>query len=545
MATLLTLHDPRLARQYHEAGYWRDDTFYALAARHAAERPDAFALRDARHRLTWSQVVAWADGVAAALEKAGLRRGERVSLWLPNRVESVISFLACSRQGYVCNPSLHQNYTVAEVADLVGRIRSAAFVGLPGHGADAARASIFPGLSGLRVAFSVAGETEGGTSYPGPGMVPATPASGDADQPVYLAFTSGTTGLPKGVLHSDNTLLANGRALVADWGHGPDDILLSLSPMSHHIGSVAFAQMLAAGMELVVHDTSLGRAGLDWILESGATYVMGVPTHAMDIQSEMRRRGLQTLGRVRTFYMAGSPIPREVARTFLAHGVTPQNVYGMTENSSHQSTRPDDDTETIVSTCGRACAGFEVAIWDAENPDRKVQAGMPGEIGSRGACLMLGYFGDQDATERSFNRHGWFLSGDLGRLDERGCLEILGRKKDLIIRGGHNIHPARIEDLAVRNPQVARAAAFGVADARLGEKVCLAVIPTGAETPDPQSLLAHLAASGLSKYDMPEYLAVLPDFPLTASGKVLKRELVEWVRNGRLHPTPVRYKESA
>lgn len=541
MATLLTLHDPRLARRFHEAGYWRDDTFYALAARHAAERPDAYALRDARHRLSWSALVAWVDAMAAALEQAGLRRGERVSIWLPNRVEAVITLLACSRQGYVCNPSLHQNYTVAEVLGLLARIRSAGFVGLPGYGADAARADVFAQLAGPRAVFSVTGQ--GAPAFPSPGAAPAAPASDDADQPVYLAFTSGTTGQPKGVLHSDNTLLANARAMVADWGHGPADVLLSLSPMSHHIGTVALAQALAAGMELVVNDFSLGRGGYDWLLESGATYVMGVPTHAMDIQAEMARRGHDRLGKVRTFYMAGSPIPREVARAFLACGVTPQNVYGMTENSSHQYTRPDDDPETIVATCGRACAGFEVAIWDAENPDLPAAPGASGEIASRGACLMLGYFGDQEATEKSFNREGWFLSGDLGRLDERGCLEILGRKKDLIIRGGHNIHPARIEDLAVRNPDVARAAAFGVRDARLGEKVCLAVIPAAGSVPDPQALLAHLAASGLSKYDMPEYVAVMREFPLTASGKVLKRELIEWAHSGRIQPVPVRWKE--
>lgn len=539
MATLLTLHDPALARRFHAAGHWRDDTFYSLAARHAAERPDGFAVRDARHRLTWAELVAWADAAAAGLRQAGVRRGERVSIRLPNRVEAVVTFLACSREGYVCNPSLHQNYTAAEVVALLARIRASAFVGMQGYGADAAAQPIFAQLGGLRVAFAVEGG--GATPFPPPGRPDPSPPADDADKPVYLAFTSGTTGLPKGVLHSDNTLLANARAMVADWGHGPADVLLSLSPMSHHIGTVALGQAMVAGMELVLNDASEGRSGLDWILDSGATYVMGVPTHAMDIQAELRRRGLARLGAVRTFYMAGSPIPQEVARAFLAMGVAPQNVYGMSENSSHQYTRPDDDVETIVGTCGRACAGFEVAIWDADEPDRPVPAGVAGEIGSRGACLMLGYFDDQEATERSFNREGWFLSGDLGRLDARGCLEILGRKKDLIIRGGHNIHPAHIEDLAVRNPRVARAAAFGVSDPRLGEKVCLAVIPAGEEELAPMELLTHLAAAGLSKYDMPEYVAVLDAFPMTASGKVLKRELVHWARDGRLTPVPVRW----
>src|SRR5205807_1710624 len=240
-------------------------------------------------------------------------------------------------------------------------------------------------------------------------------------------------------------------------------------------------------------------------LETGPTYMMGVPTHAMASLGELRRRQIQGLRRVKVFYMAGSPIPREVAQAFLDRGVTPQNVYGMSENSSHQYTLPTDDPETIVATCGRACRAYDIRIWDQENPDVEVAPGGIGEIGGRGACLMLGYFDNQQATEESFNRGGWFMSGDLGRFDADGCLEIVGRKKDLIIRGGHNIHPAKIEDLAMRHKAVARAAAFAVADQRLGEKVCLSVIfhdGTGAE---PDELLAHLHQAGLSRYDMPEY----------------------------------------
>ncbi len=216
---------------------------------------------------------------------------------------------------------------------------------------------------------------------------------------------------------------------------------------------------------------------LDWILETGATYVMGVPTHAMDILADMKRRGLSTLGAVKTFYMAGSTIPPETARAFLDMGVKPQNIYGMTENGSHQYTLPDDDAATITSTCGKACAGYETRLWDQESPDREARPGDVGEIGTRGALLMLGYFDNQAATENSFNASGWFMSGDLGRFDENGNLQIVGRKKDLIIRGGHNIHPADIENRALKHPGVLKAAAYPVADVRLGERVCLAVVP--------------------------------------------------------------------
>ena len=540
--TLLTLHDPEAARRYYEAGLWRADTLYTLLCDHAARRPDDFALRDGAQRLTWSALLAMVDAVAADLDDAGLKRGERVAVWLPSRVESVAVLLACSRQGYVCNPSLHQNYTVAEIALLLARTRAAALFTQPGYGADAMTADIFAGvgeLSSLRRVYSLGDGPANAAPFPAADNArPLPPVDANPDKIVYLAFTSGTTGTPKGVMHSDNTLLANGRAMVEDWRHDARTILLSLSPMSHHIGTVAVEQMMAAGLELVVNAPPAGMAPLDWIIETGATYVMGVPTHAMDILGEMRRRGLETLGAVTVFYMAGSPIPREVAKAFLDRGVTPQNVYGMTENGSHQYTLPSDPADAIVATCGRACAAYEIRLWDQDNPDIEAS---PGAVGGRGACLTLGYFDNQEATEDSFNREGWFMSGDLGRLDAEGCLEIVGRKKDLIIRGGHNIHPARIEDLAMRHPAVARVAAFAVADQRLGEKLCLSVIFHEGTSAEAHELLAHLHQAGLSRYDMPEYFIAMTTYPLTASGKILKRELVEWARSGRIAPEAVRW----
>ncbi|MBI4083767.1 MAG: acyl--CoA ligase [Candidatus Lambdaproteobacteria bacterium] len=554
MSRLLTLHDPAVARKYYEDGAWRADTFYTLLQRHAAAAPRRPALRDGRRRLTYAELLRAVDGVAAELYEAGVRSGQRVSVCLPNGIEPVIVLLACSRNGYVCNPSLHQNYTVAEVVQILARLQSAALFAQPGYGADAAQHDIFSAttaLPSLRGVFCVerapAGAPRAGER---PGFPqPREPAKGanppdvNPDKVMYLALTSGTTGEPKGVMHSDNTLLANGRAMVKDWGHTAESVLYSHSPLSHHIATVAIAQTMVAGMELVVNDLPPGMQPLDWIEATGATYVMGVPTHAIDLLADLRRRGLKRLGRVSVFYMAGATIPRETAQAFLDLGITPQNVYGMTENGSHQYTLPHDDADTIVSTCGRACPGYETTIWNAENPDEPAPTGTVGEIGTRGALLTLGYFDNQAATESAFNRHGWFMSGDLGYLDGKGCLHVVGRKKDLIIRGGHNIHPARIESLAIRHPGVEKAAAFPVADARLGEKVCLAIVAAQGTQVEPARLLETLAREGLSRYDMPEYFIALASFPLTASGKVLKRELAAWAKSGKLQPEPVRWAE--
>jgi acyl-CoA synthetase len=508
----LTLHHPACARHYYAEGTWRNDTFYSLLANHAKARPDAAALRDGGRRLTWSEVAAWVDGVAADLHGHGLVGGDRVSIWMSNKLEAIVTFLACSREGFACNPSLHRTYTCAEVVQLLDNLQAKAFLTEHGWGSDRAGVDFSEMLGSVE----------------------------DPDKVSYLAFTSGTTGTPKCVMHSDNTLLANARDLVRDWGHGPQTVLLSLSPLSHHIAWVAVSQWLLAGCELVTDDPPAGTSRLDWIIETGATYVMGVPTHAIDMLSEQRKRNIAQIGAVKLFYMAGAPIPPSVCEAFVRQGINPQNIYGMTENSSHQYTHPGDDEATIVKTCGRGGPAYEVRLFDPLDADREVPPETVGQIAGRGAALMLGYFDNQTATEQSFNSDGWFLSGDLGVFDERGNLRIEGRLKDIIIRGGHNIYPAMIEALALRHPDITKAAAFPVTDERLGERVCLAIIGTIAE----ESILQHLRAEGLSKYDMPEFFIRVDTFPLTASGKTLKRELVQMVKRGELLPQPVRFDRS-
>ncbi|MGQ3049194.1 MAG: class I adenylate-forming enzyme family protein [Niveispirillum sp.] len=533
MRPFLTLHDPATARAHYNSGLWMRDTFYMLLADAAWTKPDHPALRDGQETLTWRDVHLRADAMADDLVRHGLGVGDRVSMWLSNKVDAVITFLACSREGIACNPSLHRTYTCREIADLLTTLGSAALLTEDGWGADRATCDFDAMMAQLPFLKRVYTPS----TMPGAGGESRRPVHDNPDTVAYLAFTSGTTGTPKCVMHSANTLLANGRDLVRDWGLDDRDVILTLSPLSHHIAWVAVCQWLFAGCLLVTDDAPAGMGRLDWTLTTGATYVLGVPTHAMDILQEQKARDLATLGSVRTFYMAGAPIPAVVAEDFMAQGITPQNVYGMTENSSHQYTHPGDSPDIWTRTCGRGGRGYEIRIFDPEDADRPLGPGQTGQIGGRGATLMLGYFGNQRATESSFNRDGWFLSGDLGSLDDEGNLRIEGRLKDLIIRGGHNIYPSRIESLALTHDAIRKAAVFAVADERLGERVCLAVV--GEVTSD--EALHHLAREGLSKFDMPEWFLKLEAFPLTPSGKILKRDLVDRVARGDLKPVPVRY----
>lgn len=554
MNKILTLQDIERARHYYEKGYWRDETVYMLLRRRAQEMPDRVALRDANSCLSYKSLLAWVDTLAEDMHAAGLREGDRVSIWLPSRVESVLILLACSRMGYVANTSLHRDYTCKEIVALLERAGSVAFFMQPGYGADSDRNDILamigdlPRLKKIYRVPPLSPEVTGDDPAVRFGDLSrkadvALPYRTNPDRVMYLAFTSGTTGLPKGVMHSDNTLLANARAIVKDWAFDRNLVTYTISPMSHNIGTVGLCVTLAAGGEFVVHTPFDAKRMLDRILDVGATFLLGVPTHAIDLLTAARARGLTRLGKVDAFQLGGSPIPPATVRGLMDLGVRPQNSFGMTENCSFQYTRPDDSPEVVVNTCGRPCDGFDLRLWRQENADEEIGPGEIGELGGRGACLMLGYFADQEATERSFNREGWFMTGDLGQMDEQGNLRIVGRKKDLIIRGGHNIHPAKIEDYAMRHAAVVKAAAFGVADERLGEKVCLAVIATGKGAIQAQDMLRHLGALGLSKYDMPEYYMELEAFPLTPSGKVLKRRLVELVSEGALTPEPVRYTE--
>ncbi len=535
MRPFLTLHDPVTARSYYTSGLWTEDTFYSLLARWAERRPDAMALRDGHQRLDWLSLKARVDALADDFAACGIGSGDRVSIWMSNRVEAVIAFLACSREGIACNPSLHRSYTCNEIVGLLKDLQSSALITEEGWGADPGQKDFLAMLAELPFLRRVYASHALPRTRQGADRAP----HGNPDSIAYLAFTSGTTGRPKCVMHSSNTLLANARDLVRDWRLDDSCVLLTLSPLSHHIAWVAVSQWLVCGAELVTDIAPAGMSRLDWIVETGATYVMGVPTHAMDILVEQKQRGMSRIGSVEIFYMAGAPIPDVVARAFVDQGITPQNVYGMTECSSHQYTHPDDPKDVWISTCGRGGPAYEVRIWDPEDPDCEVERGQTGEIGGRGAAMMLGYYANQQATDKTFNRHGYLMSGDLGSMDADANLRIEGRIKDLIIRGGHNIYPSRVEALALTHPAVVKAAAFGVADERLGEKVCLTIIGDISK----EEMLLHLAAENLSKFDMPEWFLSVAELPLTASGKILKRELSEMVRRGELSPEPVRYVE--
>ena len=255
--------NPSMIAAYTAAGFWGHETIYRLAARRARTTPDAFAVRDSHRRLTYAALVNAADRLAASLAGHDIRPGDRVAVWLPSRVETAIVLIACSRNGYVCCPSLHRNHTVGEVITLIDRMRAAALIAEPGYCADADRHDLFAQLADcdfLHWAHRLEPAHDAAVPFRNvTGPAALEPASSDANQVMYLPFTSGTTGEPKGVMHSDNTLLATARMMARDWALDCK-VLYTLSPLSHNLGLGALITALSAGGELVVHDLPRGLA---------------------------------------------------------------------------------------------------------------------------------------------------------------------------------------------------------------------------------------------------------------------------------------------
>ena len=535
---------PEAATQYYGAGIWENKTLYEIVREHAAARPESVAVRNAFRTFSWRELLDAIDRFGADLCGRGLTPGDTVFVGAPNRIETVVALLAASRCGFVCCPSPHRNHTVSEIANLCARASCAAYVHQPGHGADAGGDEILDVIGEFASLRHVYRLLPAGTGVPFEGLLnsyeggPSDPVL-DPDRVTYLAFTSGSTGDPKGVMHSDNTQLVAARGIVRAWGFGPETVTCSLSPFSHNLGCGTLWTSLLAGGTFVLQDWPRGESLVDRLEKAKVTYLVGVPTHAMDLVDELSSRGIENYDRLQSFRVSAAACPEHVAGALYDMGIPVQKGYGMTETNGHQHGRPGDSRDRVLASSGICCPGYQVRVFDENDPNQLLAPGETGLVAGKGASLMLGYFDDAEATQTSLNNEKWFLTGDLGMLDAEGYLYLSGRKKELIVRGGHNINPNLIEDLALRHDMVALAAAVPVPDERLGERACLAVMFEGGKSISAINMLAHLSAEGLSGYDMPEFWLPLTDIPLMPNGKLEKLEIICRMRDGRLMPQPM------
>jgi acyl-CoA synthetase (AMP-forming)/AMP-acid ligase II len=507
----------------------------ALVVGSASRFGGRVAIEDGPTRLTYAGLVEEARSFAAALVTAGIEPGDRVAIWSFNSVEWVVAFLGLSFAGAVLVP-INTRFKGREAADILVRSKARALVTVTdflgtdyvdmvrGAGID------LPDLDTIVVAR---GESPAGAeSWPafmgrateaGRVEVDGRRARLGPDDPSDILFTSGTTGLPKGVLMSHGRTLCVATDWVTMTGLAAGDRYLMVNPYFHMFGLKAgILASIASGATMLPEAVFDVDRVLARVEDERITVLPGSPTLYQAILDHPGR-GDRDLSSLRVAVTGAADIPVELVRRMDEElpFSTIITGYGLTEAGTAAATSPGDDVETIATTVGRARPGFEIRINDERTGD--VPMGEPGEVLLRGASVMVGYVNDPEATRLALSADGWLRTGDIGVIDEAGCLRIVGRAKDMFIVGGFNAYPAEIENVLLRHPAIVQAAVIGVPDARLGE-VGMAFVVPGSEPVTPDDII-RWCREEMANYKVPRRVALVEELPINATGKVLKDEL--------------------
>jgi cyclohexanecarboxylate-CoA ligase len=516
-----------LAASYRARGEWRGETLWEAFAATARRHGERTALVDHDHRVSFAALAQRAEACAGALAALGAGAGDAIAVHLPNWWETVVALLAVARLGAVAVPipmiarerelRFILESSAARVALVPGVLR--------GHDHGAALAAVRGDSHALQQVIVV--RSTGGAGMRRwddlPAALPPPPAA-DADAVALLMYTSGSTADPKGVLHTHETLLAEGRSLGPAHGIGPDDTVLMPSPLTHVSGFLHAVVVPAVhGSRAVLQERWDPGTALATIARERITYMVGAPTFLRDLahHPDLTPAAVSSF---RLFSCGGADVDPTLVRDAAARlGCVVKRVYGSTEFPTATTTGPDDPPERRIDSDGRAIGAAEVRIVD--EADRPVAAGISGEIQARGPELFAGYH-PAALNAEAFTEDGWFRTGDLGTVDAAGYLRITGRRKDIIIRKGENISAREVEDAIATHPAVAEVAVVGLPDAGAGEIACAILrLRPGAEAPSLGTLAEHLLAQGLSTRKLPERLELVDDFPRAPSGKILKRAL--------------------
>ncbi len=526
---------PQLAARYRAQGFWRDQTLGDFA--------DAGLRQGAGRELrVWSETRPWRSTLggerdralllAAGLRGLGIRPGDAVAFQVPNWAEAAVSFYAIAMLGGVLVPIVHF-YGPKELRFILEQSGARALI----SAARFRQTDYREGLAGLRGSLPeletivvLGGEAPAGcasfeallASDPLPGPLPVDP-----DGPAVVAYTSGTTADPKGVIHSHNTILAEVAQLAAI---RPDDgrALLVGAPVAHGIGMLSGLLLpLCKGRPIQLIDVWDPKRVLEIMLEadlsagSGATYFL---TSLLD-HPDFEPRHLE---RMPNIGLGGAPVPAAVAERAEGLGISIIRSYGSTEHPSTTGAAHDEPAEKRMYSDGHALPGVELRLVDESG--KEVAPGVPGEILSRGPDRFVGYT-DPQLSAAAIDAEGWYRSGDVGILDAEGWLTITDRVKDIIIRGGENVSAAEVEEILMRMPGVAEVAVVAAPDARLGEHGCAFFrMQAGAALPDLDAVRRQLAAAGLAKQKWPEEIRGAEEFARTPSGKIKKFVLRDALR---------------
>jgi len=482
------------------------ETFVAALARHAAARPDALALADARARLGWRDVAAWVARAAGWLAARLPGRGTPVVGWLPNAAEWYLLRLACERAGLLWVP-VPAAQGARELAAIVARVRPALLVTPTRYrGRDwAAEAEQVCGRAGVEpLRLGVPDES----LLELHGSPREDLRALDLDEGAHVLATTGSEGVPKLALYTIAAAAERGWAQVALLGMTADDVVLALSAGTGP-GKTPWLAAPLAGAATVTLPVFTPEHALRLLAHERASVVCGTPAQLALLLPHLDGATCDT---VRVWYTAGAVLPAGLAAALeeRTRGRV-LSVYGATDFGGWAA--PDLDAPPAVrhGTVGRPRGGTEFRIVDHEG--REVPRGAAGEILGRGPCCVSGYYGDPALTRARWEG-GWFHTGDLGRLDADGNLVILGRGRDLIIRGGENIAPGELETLLRSHPGVVHVAVVGVPDPVLGERVCACVVPAPGSAPTLEALREHLRQQRIAHFKLPERLLLVPTLPV-------------------------------
>ena len=525
---------PLRARYLAEA-WWTDDTLGALVDRSLRAAPDATIniWSEAREwHGRYAEIHADARRLVTALQQAGLEPGAVVAFQLPNWREAVIAFYGLAMGGYVLVPIVHV-YGPKEVRFILRQSGAHGYVSADHYGhvdyLDIVDGAAPDELPELQLHIVVANPDRASTArvrrVPWSVVDDATPADAiapaDPDDVCVLAYTSGTTSEPKGVMHSHRTLLAE-VVHIRSW-ITPGAPNLMGSPVTHATGMLgAVLAPMEMGQDIHLIDRWDPARVLRVMLEAdigagtGASVFLTSLLDHPEFTPEHARR-IQRVG------LGGAPVPVALGERAAAHGIALVRAYGSTEHPSVTGCTFDDPARKRHRTDGPAMTGVEIRMLDDDGAP--VAPGDAGEIWSRGPDLCVGYT-DPALTADAFDGDGWYRSGDMGVMDAEGFLTITDRVKDVIIRGGENISAAEVEEAIAALPQVAEVAVVAAPDARLGEHACAVVrLAPGVASIALHEITAELERIGLARPKWPEELRIVDDFPRTAAGKVRKVDL--------------------
>jgi acyl-CoA synthetase (AMP-forming)/AMP-acid ligase II len=525
---------PERMAEFTRAGYWRDATSNDDLERQARVNADKIAIRDARSTITYGEYFDRAQRLAAHFVQLGLTGDDVIAIQLPNWNEFAVAINAAMLVG-VPYCQFHSDFREREVEFILSFTEASALI-LPREFRRfdylAMLQKLRPKLPALKHVFVVGDDVPReyfdlrrhleSPQWPELGELDLKSRRPHANAFMRTAFTSGTTGDPKAVLHLHNTTNCAVHFLNEGQRIGPDSVFLVFLPVGLNWGLFNVLQALAAGCKMVLQDIFRPEEALEIIEREKVTHFCCAPAHLVALLNVPGFENYQ-LGSLQVIMTGGASCPieviREVRQKLPGHLL---EMYGMLEVGSQAHTRLEEDPEKVCGLVGKPLPQMGVIVIDDQG--KEAPAGVTGEILTRGPSVAVGYYNNPDANAKSFRPDGWFHTGDLGVFDENGYLKIVGRKKEMLIRGGANIYPREIEEVLYQHPKVRDAAIVGVPDPRLGERVCACLVLKPGETMTFEEMVAFLKPK-IATYKLPEFLEILDDLPRTPTGKIQKTPL--------------------